>query len=168
MGMKKLLTDLGVVVSVFITLAMLSYIVDVWLAKLGVNLETTLLNDLLLPAIAAAITFALLREKRHKEAILEARLRALDDAFDHIRNALQIVVNSSEDEPTRAAVLRLSSAMGSMPRDFGRRDDQTSTSNVLEWPKANIPKDATEIVRDRGGTITGYVADGKLQRLERA
>jgi hypothetical protein len=166
--MKKILIDLAVVVAVFVTLTALEYLEDAWLARSGVNLETTLLNNLFLPVIAAAITFALLREKRNKEAVLEARLRALDDAFDHIRNALQIVVYSSKDEPTRAAVLRLSSAMGSMNRGFGTRDDQTSTANLLEWPKARIPKDATDIVRDRGGNITGYVVDGKLQRLERA
>ena len=164
--MKKLLIDVSIVVAVFSILVMLGYSVDTWLARLGVNLRTTVLNDLLVPAIAAAITFALLREKRKKEAMLETRLQVLDDAFDHIRNALQIVVYSSKDEPTRAAVLRLSSAMGSMVGSFGTGDDQTSPANVLEWPKA--PKDATDIVRDRAGNITGYVVREKLQRLERA
>ena len=109
--MKKLLIDATIGVGVFVGIAALGYHVDVLLAAAGMDLAKTVLNNLIGSAVAGFLTYVLLRERRHKEALLEGRLQVLGQAFDHIRNALQIVAYSCNDEQAKAAVFRLTSAM---------------------------------------------------------
>ena len=109
--MKKLLIDAAIGVGVFVSITALTYNVDIWLAAAGMDLAKTVLNNLIGSAVAGFLTYALLRERRHKEALLEGRLQVLAQAFDHIRNALQIVAYSCKDEAAKAAVFRLTSAM---------------------------------------------------------
>ncbi len=90
-----------------------------WLAAHGMEPENTVIDNAVTAAIAAGFAYALLRERRRSEALLQQkqqmlvqRQQTLLETFDHIRNALQIIMYNCRDERTAAAVGRLTEAMG--------------------------------------------------------
>jgi hypothetical protein len=75
--------------------ALLNYLIGVWMAARGLHAEATLLDELLLAIFTSALVFVIELSHQREQELMNEKLRTIELMNHHVRNALQNIMDSS-------------------------------------------------------------------------
>jgi hypothetical protein len=98
--------------------ALVHYLLDLWMAARGLHAEATLLDELLLAIFTGALVFVIESSHQRDQERMSEKLRTIELMNHHVRNALQTIVSSTyvhghaqQLDEIRASVIRIEWAL---------------------------------------------------------
>lgn len=110
-----LLRRCSVAVGAGAAVALLDYLLGLWMASRGLHAELTLVDEFLLAIFTAALVFVIELSHHRRQERMHEKLRTIELMNHHVRNALQTIVDSAyvhgHLDEVRASVDRITWAL---------------------------------------------------------